>query len=41
MQRVRALDLFLHDVYHEQRILRERVGFRPSSSLVPGTSGGR
>jgi uncharacterized circularly permuted ATP-grasp superfamily protein len=24
VQRVRALDLFLHDVYHEQRILRER-----------------
>jgi uncharacterized circularly permuted ATP-grasp superfamily protein len=24
-QRVRALDLFLHDVYHDQRILRERV----------------
>jgi uncharacterized circularly permuted ATP-grasp superfamily protein len=24
VQRVQALDLFLHDVYHEQRILRER-----------------
>jgi uncharacterized circularly permuted ATP-grasp superfamily protein len=24
IQRVRALDLFLHDVYHEQRILREQ-----------------
>jgi uncharacterized circularly permuted ATP-grasp superfamily protein len=24
-QRVRALNLFLHDVYHEQRILRDRI----------------
>ena len=25
VQRVRALNLFLHDVYHDQRILREGV----------------
>ena len=24
-QRIRALNLFLHDVYHEQRILKEKV----------------
>jgi uncharacterized circularly permuted ATP-grasp superfamily protein len=33
VQRVRALDLFLHDVYHDQRILRER---RIPAELVLG-----
>jgi uncharacterized circularly permuted ATP-grasp superfamily protein len=33
VQRVRALDLFIHDVYHEQRILRQR---RVPAELVFG-----
>ena len=38
IQRVRALNLFLHDVYHEQRILRE--GIIPTD-LVLGSKGFR
>ncbi len=38
VQRVRALNLFLHDVYHEQRILREGV---IPADLVLGSKGFR
>lgn len=38
VQRVRALNLFLHDVYHEQRILREGV---IPAELVLGSKGFR
>jgi uncharacterized circularly permuted ATP-grasp superfamily protein len=39
-QRVAALEHFLHDVYHEQRILLER-GSPPSSCSARGTSAAR
>ncbi len=38
VQRIRALNLFLHDVYHEQRILKEGV---IPKNLVLGSSGFR
>jgi uncharacterized circularly permuted ATP-grasp superfamily protein len=38
IQRVKALNLFLHDVYHEQRILREKV---IPTELVLGSKGFR
>jgi uncharacterized circularly permuted ATP-grasp superfamily protein len=37
-QRVRALNLFLHDIYHEQRILRDRV---VPAELIVGAQGYR
>ncbi|HEX3147362.1 MAG TPA: circularly permuted type 2 ATP-grasp protein [Gemmataceae bacterium] len=38
IQRIRALNLFLHDVYHDQRILKENV---VPSDLVLGSKGFR
>ena len=38
VQRIRALNLFLHDVYHDQRILKEKV---VPADLVLGSKGFR